>query len=72
MRTFCEDRVLKELKRHRDEELLKNYGVWWNNFKLFTHAINKLFSYLNRYFLKNQQAKLIADESMTIFKEVMF
>jgi hypothetical protein len=25
----------------------------WKNFKIFTHSINKLFSYLNRYHLKN-------------------
>jgi hypothetical protein len=54
MVNFCEERLLVELKRYRDSELLTRYGIWWSNFKLFTHAINKLFSYLNRYFLKNQ------------------
>ena len=53
MRDFCKNRLLKELSALRNEALLERYMALWKNFKIFTHSINKLFSYLNRYHLKN-------------------
>jgi len=39
---------------------------------MFTHAMNKLFNYLNRFYLKNNQSKLIADEAMQIYREYTY
>ena len=56
--------LLVKLKDLRNRELLERYMDLYKDFQVFTHAVDKLFGYLNRYYLVNQQARFIADESM--------
>jgi len=67
MKEFCKTKVLTRLKALTYTPLLTEYHRLTNNLKIFTHAINKLFNYLNRFYLKNHNAKMIPDESMNTF-----
>jgi len=55
MRDFCKNKVLKKLMQSSKDssELLAEYARLFENMKVFTHSLNKLFNYLNRFYLKN-------------------
>ena len=67
IKNFCQA-MSNELMELRDAPLLTRYMELWNNFKAYTYSVNKLFSYLNRYHLKNMATKLIPEECMVVFK----
>ena len=41
------------------QQLVETYVQVWKNYLLFSRLLDKMFEYLNRYYLKNQSMKFL-------------
>ena len=68
IRGFIVDKILVVVKQHEYAGLIENYAKWWNHFMLFTHTINKGFSYINENLLDDEDARKIPEECLLMFR----
>ena len=54
------------------EEFLIRFCKCWTDFTKFAKLIEKLFDFLNRYYLKNQSQPSLGEQSLQDFKEIYF
>ena len=66
---YCRDKMVANMITLKEDELLKAWLSAWDSFKIFTHSINKMFSYLNVYHLSNSNSRKIPDECLQVFKK---
>jgi hypothetical protein len=64
--------VLPKLKDKDEETFLKTFIEQWKNYTIFVHFMRKIFSYLDRYHLKNTSSQSLAATALTIFKDNCF
>lgn len=63
---------LRQNQAKSDSEYLESYTRLWSKYSLLVMAINKIFNYLDRYFLKNQRNLSLTDKALDIFREHVF
>ena len=66
--------VLTELEKKEEELLLKNYIKEWKDYTILTHFMRKMFSYLDRYYLKNNHSSTVtlAITALHLFRDHCF
>jgi len=50
---FLNKIAIPNTKKYTGEALIKAFVLQWNNYVMFAKLLDKLFTYLNRYYLKN-------------------
>lgn len=55
-----------------EEFLLREYIKEWKNYTILVHFMRKMFLYLDRYYLKNSNATLLATTALQLFREHCF
>ena len=58
--------------RRTGEELLINLVDIWDNFIIFAKMMDRMFDYLNRYYLNNENLPLLGEQCMTMLDERVF
>jgi hypothetical protein len=67
-----EKRIVPEILKYREDALLKEYVRQYKNFTILVHFMRKMFSYLDRYYLKNSNMSSLAASALSFFKEKCF
>ena len=62
---FCQ-KTLAQLQCLTGDTLLREWKEKWENYVMFAHAVNKMFSYLNTFFLQGR--KKVGEEAFDAFK----
>jgi Cullin family len=70
--SYIQQVVIKELDNKEEEVLLEHYIRQWKNYTIFSHFICKMFSYLDRYYLKNNNTVLLATTALHLFRDHCF
>ena len=55
--SYINTEALPQIESKRGDALLTTFVQQWNNFLLFSRMVDKMFDYLNRYYLKNQSLR---------------
>ena len=53
-------------------EFLKEYTELWNKYTIYVQSLNKIFSYLDRFYLKNAGDQNLNQTSLYMFKKFVF
>jgi len=54
------------------EDFLKAFVKIWNDYNMYAKLLDKMFDYLNRYYLKNQSMKSLGQTALQKFNELYF
>ena len=44
----------------------------WDNFAMLTKLLDRMFDYLNRYYLKNQSLKILGVTALELFNQIFY
>lgn len=69
---YIEKVVLVSLEHKEEEVLLKYYIKQWKDFTILVHFIRKMFAYLDRYYLKNNNSLTLATAALHLFRDKCF
>ena len=77
---FCEDVISRFIKHEcltkmtmkTGQQLVETYVQVWKNYLLFSRLLDKMFEYLNRYYLKNQSMKFLGVVCLSRYNELLF
>jgi cullin 1 len=64
--------VLSELEGKEEETLLKVFIKEWKDYTILVHFLRKMFNYLDRYYLKNNNTVSLATTALVLFREKCF
>lgn len=64
--------VLASLERKEEEVLLKYYIKQWKDYTILVHFMRKMFVYLDRYYLKNNNSLTLATTALHLFRDHCF
>jgi hypothetical protein len=64
--------IIPVLKDKDEETFLKLFIQQWKNYTILVHFMRKIFSYLDRYHLKNTSSMSLAATALNQFKENCF
>ena len=64
--------ILPNLRKLKDEFLLKEFVRQWQNYTILVHFMRKMFNYLDRYYLKNCNMSSLAMSALVFFKDKCF
>ena len=60
------------LNGKQGQELLENLVKIWESFAIYSKMMDKIFDYLNRYYLKNSELKMVGETCIHMFHEQVF
>jgi len=63
---------LEVLKDKNEENLLKDYIKEWKDYTILVHFMRKMFSYLDRYYLRNNNTVSLATSALHLFRDQCF
>ncbi|GAX75998.1 hypothetical protein CEUSTIGMA_g3441.t1 [Chlamydomonas eustigma] len=69
---YIKDQVIKSLQEHRDEVLLKELYVRWQNHKLMVRWLSRFFNYLDRYYITRHSLHTLKDVGLICFRDRVF
>lgn len=64
--------VIASLDHKEEEVLLKYYIKQWKDYTILVHFIRKMFVYLDRYYLKNNNSLTLATTALHLFRDHCF
>lgn len=68
MKEYIEKEALVYIRKGQGQnDLLNAFVKAWDNFAMLSKLMDRMFDYLNRYYLKNQALKLLGVTSMELF-----
>ena len=60
IREYLKNEALIYIKRHQEQgNIITAFIKQWDNFAMLAKLMDRMFDYLNRYYLKNQSLKLL-------------
>ena len=72
----CVKYIQKELRpflvNQTGQNMLERFVTCWEKFTTFSKCMEKMFEYLNRFYLKNLQRALLGEQNLRQFKEGLF
>lgn len=72
IKNYTTKTVYKDIMSRRGPDLLKNFSRRWENHKILVYWMQKIFYYLDRYFLKNSALPNLFLAGVQIFKDEIF
>ena len=63
---------MEVLKDKNEENLLKDYIKEWKDYTILVHFMRKMFSYLDRYYLRNNNTVTLATSALHLFRDQCF
>ena len=63
---------MEVLKDKNEENLLKDYIKEWKDYTILVHFMRKMFSYLDRYYLRNNNTVSLATSALHLFRDQCF
>lgn len=72
LESHIKQNVLTELEGKEDELLLKIFIKEWKDYTILVHFLRKMFTYLDRYYLKNNNTVSLATNALVLFREKCF
>lgn len=54
------------------DQYLQGFVKIWNDYNMYAKLLDKMFDYLNRYFLKNQSMKSLGQTALMKFNELFY
>ena len=54
------------------DDFLKAFVKIWNDYNMYAKLLDKMFDYLNRYYLKNQSMKSLGQTALMKFNELFY
>ena len=64
--------AIPQTRRYSGENLIKAFVKQWSNFNMFAKCLERMFTYLNRYYLKNQSMKSLGQHALQHFNDIYF
>lgn len=64
--------VVSELEGKEEEVLLRHFIKLWKDYIILVHFLRKMFNYLDRYYLKNNNGNSLATTALQLFKDKCF
>lgn len=64
--------VLQSLENKEEEFLLRQYIQEWKDYTILVHFMRKMFGYLDRYYLKNNNTILLCTTALQLFRDQCF
>lgn len=69
---YITDKVMPSLREHRDEVLLKELWIRWENHKLMVRWLSRFFNYLDRYYVLRHSLHPLKDVGLLCFKDLVY
>lgn len=69
---YISDKVMPCLREHRDELLLKELLLRWNNHKLMVRWLSRFFNYLDRYYVLRHSLHPLKDVGLLSFRDHVY
>lgn len=64
IKDFIQNTALPYTRSASREDFLKAFVKIWNDYNMFAKLLDKMFDYLNRYYLKNQSMKSLGQTAL--------
>ena len=70
--SYITDELIPFTKGKTGERMLDAFVKCWTNFTMFSKLMERMFDYLNRYYLKNQCLPQLGEKCMVYFKDIYY
>ena len=70
--SYIVDHLIPFTKGKQGEQMLEAFVKCWQNFSMFSKLMEKMFDYLNRYYLKNQCLPQLGEKCMSYYKDIYY
>ena len=69
---YLQNQVLPKIQNKNGEQLLTNLVEVWHNYNIYSKMMDRSFDYLNRYYLKNSELKMVGETCSHMFHEQIY
>lgn len=70
--SYIVDELLPYTKGKQGERMLEAYVKCYENFTIYAKLLDRMFDYLNRYYLKNQCLPSLGEKCMSYYKTIYY
>lgn len=72
VKSYIKNELHTKMRDKSGEALIRAYVECWTDYTLYAKLMDKMFDYLNRYYLKNNNMPLLGDRCLRMFHEEFF
>ena len=69
---YLQNEVSPKIKGKHGEQLIQNLVSVWDNYCIYSKMMDRIFEYLNRFYLKNSQMPHIGERCLEMFRTSIF
>ena len=72
IKVYINEKAVPQVKSQNGISVVKAYLKVWKDYAMFVKLLDRMFDYLNRYYLKNQSLKMLGVTALEIFNNSFY